>query len=116
NLIPDGALNLFVGLLDLIEGDDFELLALRQGLYADQHFLGITNSNNALCGANQTCFADPSEILALFGADTPLPGTAFHTRSDGSIEKRLLPEPGTLGLFGVALAAFGFAGIRRRKA
>jgi hypothetical protein len=109
-LAPDGVLDLFIGLLDLIVEGDFEVQV--NGDSFGSHLLGITNSNNALCGGLQTCFADPSLILALFGADA---NVFFHTRSDGSIEKLAVPEPATLGLFGLALVIMGLVANRRRR-
>ena len=110
---PDGVLDLFVGLLDLITDGDFEV-APNGGSFVF-HLLGITNSHNALCGSGiQTCFATTAGILGLFGVnDTP--DNAFHTRSDGSIEKIAVPEPDTLGLLGLALFAMAFVATRRRR-
>jgi hypothetical protein len=108
---PDGSIDVTVGLLDLLTGGDFEVNL--QGGSLGSHLLGITNANNHLCGTGlQTCASTSDAILAMFGQG-PNPA-GFHTISDGSIEKVALPEPGTLGLLGLALAAMGFVGVRRR--
>ena len=111
---PDGSIDIIVGLLDLIAEGDFELDPQLASL--GSHLFGITNSNNHLCGtAAQTCASDSTSILAMFGEGENR--SAIHTISDGSIEKvTAVPEPGTLGLLGLALAAMGFASIRRRNA
>jgi hypothetical protein len=109
---PDGSIDVIVGLLDLLTNGDFEVNL--QGGSLGSHLLGITNANNHLCGTPlQTCASDSTAILGMFGEGPNSDG--FHTISDGSIEKVALPEPGTLGLLGLALAAMGFVGIRRRK-
>ena len=113
-LAPDGVLDLFVGLLDLLLDTDFEVDT--QGQPFGAHLLGITNSNNALCDVGlQTCAATPASILDLFGVNIAEVDNFFHTRSDGSIEKvQAVPEPGVLGLLGLAIAALGFVTSRKR--
>jgi hypothetical protein len=105
---PDGNLDLFISLVDLL---GFE--ALPDGSLTD--FISFTNSNNHLCGTpQQTCASSRAAILAAFGQGDTF---GFHTKSDGSIEKLAsIPEPDTLGLLGLALAAMGFVALRRRKA
>ena len=112
---PDGALDLFAILLDLV---GFEETPGGTPLSLEGIVTAATNSNNHLCNTpGQTCGSTPGAILGFFGAPAPGPGLAFHTRNDGSIEKLVqgVPEPGTLGLLGLALVAMGFVTNRRKS-
>jgi len=112
---PDGALDLFAILLDLV---GFEVTPGGTPLSLEGIVTAATNSNNHLCNTpGQTCGSTPGTILGFFGAPAPGAGLAFHTRNDGSIEKlvQAVPEPGTLGLLGLALVAMGFVTNRRKN-
>ena len=112
---PDGALDLFAILLDAI---GFEVTPGGVPLSLSGVVTAATNSNNHVCGTpTQTCGSTPGAILGFFGAPAPGAGLAFHTRSDGSIEKTVqaIPEPGTLGLLGLALVVMGLVTNRRKN-
>jgi hypothetical protein len=122
---PDGALDLFAGLVDLVPNGDFEISPAGGPLSLDI-VVAQTNSNNALCssdshgGGTQTCGASTGGILGLFGLSLVSAGgtvpdvLAFHTKNDGSIEK-LVPEPATVALMGLGLLGMGYFGRRRRS-
>ena len=108
----------------------FDLLALRAAI--DCHAAGCANgapSNpDAQGGADPTHFSQASQnptfarwFQAPFDMFRPGTYTLTLTATEGqesvstSIDVFVVPEPATLGLFGTALAALGFASRRRRK-
>jgi hypothetical protein len=116
--VPDGAIDLFITLQDILSTigpyDPFELNALGELLLGT--VVAVSNGNNALCnddGGLQACGTTEAGLGAFFGVATG--ANTFHTRTDGSVEKEVLvvPEPGTLALFG--LAAIAAAGLSRRR-
>lgn len=117
----DGNINLVLRLLDKLSllgpFDEFEIYPPQLQM---KMVMGLTDSNNNVCvdsGGSAACTSTFAGIAGFFTALGDFGGpytAAFHTKSDGSFTKDV-PEPGTLGLLGVALAGLGASYRRRQK-
>jgi len=114
--VPDGSIDVIMALLDQIAVGDFEVDTA--GFAFTNLLQGIADANNNRCvdsGGTASCFATQASIQAFFGIGGPGAGQfQFHTRSDGSMIKVAIPEPGSLAVVGLALAALGFVGRRKK--
>ena len=118
SLIPDGALDLFVTLTDILstlgEYDEFEKLLDPRITLA--MITGTADSNNNRCqdsGGGAECASTIESVLAGFDADEL--NLTFHTKSDGSFTKEV-SEPATLALLGMGLLGMGAVARRRKSA
>jgi hypothetical protein len=59
---------------------------------------------------------DGVEQIVLAGFWAGVPGAISNVAIWGTTTRESVPEPGTLGLLGAGLLAFGLRGLRRRKA
>lgn len=118
--LPDGSIGLVVGLLDNLHNINLsfgttELLPQGRLFYLPIPLaIGIVDGNNNLCtddGGTAVCTDTEASLRAYWGLGAVPAGLTFHTRSDGSVNKQLIPEPATLLLFGTAL--FGLSRMRR---
>lgn len=118
--IPDGSIGLIVGLIDNLHNINplYGTTELFDGINTFLPLplaVGISDSNNNLCatdGGSAVCGSTELALKTFFGIAGVDDTVTFHTRSDGSVNKNQVPEPGTLALFGAAL--FGLAAARRR--
>lgn len=80
-------------------------------------FIGTGSPVGAATDSNNNLITPPadliSETIETFGIGTP-GGADFYTFNDGSFNPTIVPEPGTMLLFGVGL--LGLAGLGRRRA
>jgi len=117
--LPDGSIGLVVGLLDNLHNINpaygtTELLPLRTIYLPIPLAIGIVDGNNNLCaddGGTAVCTDTEASLRAYWGLGAVPTGLTNHTRTDGSVNKQLIPEPASLLLFGTAL--FGLSRMRR---
>ena len=102
----------------------WEATFLAAGVWADENgddlslLIGGPTPVGAATDSNNNAITPPAdlvtEIIEEFGAaGTPDSAGDFYTFNDGSLNPTIIPEPGTMLLFGIGL--LGFAGIGRRR-
>ncbi len=117
-LVPDGNIDIFFALEDILSSldDEYGPFEIFQPFADLDKITFSTDSNNQLCadqGGGANCGSDIAGIAGFFGINPDDYDFFFHTRSDGSAVK--VPEPATLALMGIGLIGAGFARKKSKK-
>lgn len=117
---PGGGFNVITGGNATLQGD----VTFTNNAFIQPDLEKTTATSTLQLGSNITNFTPPSGQPGAGGSSTAIPGSTpngatpifFQADANQSFTARVIPEPDTLALVGLALTGLGFGAARRRKA